>query len=274
VSGNWTFGQVAAQFAIETAVRKALASGIAAVSLVQSHHIGRLGHYAEYAAEHAAVALIWAGGYSEHEPRAAPYGGRRRLLSTNPVALGFPGGAEGALVADFATTGVATSRVVQARERGEQLPAASIVDRDGEPTSDPGAFFDGGAHLPFGGHKGYAVMLAAEWLGRIFTGADDFADTERGGPIYGHQGVAMLTVRADLFTPLPTFRRRSDEMIRRAHDVPPAAGFERVLVPGEPERASRERRRTEGIALTEDVWAAIEGLVTARDRSAAARVDG
>src|SRR5262249_49140523 len=101
ITGHWTFGQVAAKYAMEVALEKASEHGVSVVSLVQSHHIGRLGEYAEMAIAKGMVAVIWAGGYSEEAPAAAPYGGKARVLSTNPVAMGFPAGPEDRMLFDF-----------------------------------------------------------------------------------------------------------------------------------------------------------------------------
>ena len=40
--------------------------------------------------------------------------------------------------------------------------------------------------------------------------------------------------------------------------MPPAAGFQEVLVPGEPERRERERREAEGVPVPEATWEAIQ----------------
>ena len=58
-------------------------------------------------------------------------------------------------------------------------PCMLPVDKEGNPSTNPDDFFDGGAHLPFGGHKGYTLMMAAEFLGRIFSGSDEFVDDRR-----------------------------------------------------------------------------------------------
>jgi LDH2 family malate/lactate/ureidoglycolate dehydrogenase len=257
VSGRWTFGQVAAEYATNVAVAKAHEAGVAVVGLVESHHIGRLGHFVELAAERGAISMVWGGGYAEEDPHSAPYGGRERLLGTNPIAFGFPGGAEPPMMFDFATTAVAGMKVVTARRRGEPLPAGSLVDKDGVPTTNPEDFFDGGAHVPFGGHKGYAIAMASEWLGRLLTGSDAYADERHGGRILGHQGVTFVVIRADLFAPLGEFRLRADEMARRTNAVAPAPGFDRVLVPGELEFTTRERQRAAGVEMEEEVWSSL-----------------
>jgi LDH2 family malate/lactate/ureidoglycolate dehydrogenase len=257
VRGNWTFGQTAAEVMAETAIEKARESGVAVVGLVQSHHIGRLGHYVEMAAAAGQIGMVWAGGYSETVPAAVPYGGRKRVLHTNPIAIGFPAGDEPPMMFDYATTAIAGVKVVNAQRSGQPVPPGCIVDKDGNPTTNADDFFVGGGHVPFGGHKGYCLMMAAEYLGRILTGSDSFAETGRGGPIFGHQGVTMISMRADLFRPLADYARQADEMEQRVRAVPPAPGFQEVLVPGDMESRTRTARRRDGIPIADEIWASV-----------------
>lgn len=254
VTGNWTFGHVAAKVALEVALTKARDQRVAVVGIVQAHHIGRLGEYAELAAADGMIALIWAGGYGAEEPAAVPYGGKERVLHTNPIAVGLPASDAASVVLDYATTALSGVKVAQAQQRGEALPPGAIVDRDGRPTTNPEDFFAGGGALPFGGHKGYALMVAAEVLGRMYTGADAYAETERGGAIMRHQGVTMLVMRGDIFQPAEDFARRTGDLARQLRAAPPAPGFAEVQVPGDPERRTRAERRREGILIADDVW--------------------
>jgi LDH2 family malate/lactate/ureidoglycolate dehydrogenase len=262
ITGNWTFGQVVAKYAMEIALAKAEKQNIAAVGLVQAHHIGRLGHYAEMAAAKQMISMIWAGGYAEQMPGAVPYGGRKAVLHTNPLALGFPAGDESPMIIDYATSAASGVKIVWARERNEPLPPGWIVDKDGNPTTDPNDFFSGGAFLAFGGHKGYALMMAVEFLGRIFTGSDAFAEANRGGVYMRHQGVTMIALRADIFQPFADYARRVDEMERRVRAIPAAPGFKEVLVPGDPEVRTRAIRQREGIPIPDDVWQSLTELAT------------
>ena len=257
VAGGWTFGHVTARYAMEVAMEKATEHGVAVVGMLQTHHIGRLGHYVEMAAAKGLISMVWAGGYGEEEPIAVPYGGRERVLHTNPIAMSFPVGEAPPMMFDFATTAVAGVKVVNAHRRGEQLPPGAIVDKEGEVSTDPNDVFDGGGHVPFGAHKGYALMMAAEYLGRIFTGANAFAEAGRGGPIVRHQGVTMIALRADLFQPMEAYSERADEMARRVRAVPPAPGFKEVLAPGDPEARTRAARRRDGIPIADDIWESI-----------------
>lgn len=257
VSGHWTFGQTGARFAMEVAIEKAKAENVAIVSLVQTHHIGRLGHYVEMAAGDGLISMVWAGGYGAENPAAMPYGGRQPLLHTNPIAMGFPAGDEPPMMFDFATTGLAGVKVLTAHNQKQQLPPGYIVDRQGNPTTNPADFYDGGGHLPFGEHKGYAVMMAAEFLGRIFSGADALADPDRGGPIMRRQGVTLIVFRADLFQTLDDYATRVDELERKTREILPAPGFTEVLVPGDPERRTQATRERDGIPIEDELWHSI-----------------
>lgn len=257
VSGHWTFGQVAALHAVKLAIEKAKSQNAAVVGLVESHHIGRLGHFVELAAAEGMISMVWAGGQGHENPMTVPHGGRERLLHTNPIAMGFPAGKEPPMTFDFATTALSGVKVENARRRNEPLPPGCVVDSAGNPTTDAQKCIDGGAYQAFGGHKGYAMMMAVEYLGRILCGANSFADPDRGGMYLRYQGVTMIVLRADLFQSLADYEGLADDMAQRTRAVPPAPGFDEVLVPGDPEVRSRAQREREGIPIHDDVWQTI-----------------
>ncbi len=263
VSGNWTFGHVSARFAMEAAVAKALDQGASVVSIVKLNHIGRLGHYTEQAAAHGLVVMVWAGGFDWAAPAAAPYGGRERVLHTNPLSMAFPAGSEPAPMFDFATTAVAGMKVINAQQRHTPLPPGCIIDKHGMPTTNPQDFYDGGAFQPFGGHKGYALMVAVEFLGRLFSGADAYTEAPFGGGLFAHQGVTMIAFRADLFQPLPQFTQHVDELAQRLRSTPPAPGFTEVLMPGDPETRARAARGRDGIPIADDIWQSLSAAAAA-----------
>lgn len=257
ISGNWTFGHVAGRRAMQVAIEKASDQQVAVVGLVQTHHVGRLGHFTEMAAEAGMLSMVWAGGLDKETPTAFPFGGRRPLLHTNPIAMGVPGGEHPSMSYDFATSATSGMKVENAHRRGEQVPSGCIVDKHGTPTNDPKDFYDDGGHIAFGGHKGWAQMLASEYLGRIFTGSDAHADPQRGGSGNRHQGVTMNVMKADMFQPWSHFQERAAELAQRTRDIPPAHGFDEVLVPGDPEKRTHKIRSRDGIPIEDDVWEAL-----------------
>jgi LDH2 family malate/lactate/ureidoglycolate dehydrogenase len=262
VAGGWTFGQVAAEFAVLEGLKRLQDQAVVLTGVVQCHHLGRVGHYPELAAERGAIAVVCGGGYGVGSPITVPFGGRDPVFNTNPFAYAAPA-PDGRVMADFATTAGANARVRIARERGEPLPEGFAVDAEGRSTTDAEAVAAGGSLLPFGGHKGYALMTLIEVLSRIVMGGDDYAEAGRGGPVYGHQGVCMLLLRPDVFRPAADYRAGVADLADALRGVRPAPGVAEVLAPGDPERRTRAERAGDGIPLPPDVWQSLLDTATA-----------
>ncbi len=252
LSGEWGFGHPAAATAMDAACERARRSGLGAAGLVRATHLGRLGTYTERAAAAGLVGMTWLGGLGAARA-AVPYGGSQGIYGTNPMSFAFPAGAAGTLLLDYATTAIAGGKVMVARDRGVPLPEGCVVDREGRPSTDPAAFLEGGALLPFGAHKGYALAFFAQLLGQSLVGGDTTAGEGRDGGPFGRAGAFFLAVDPGLFRPAEAAIAAAGRFAREARAVPPAPGFERVMAPGDPEaRARRERARA--IPLPEPTW--------------------
>ncbi len=245
IDGNWTFGQVSARFGMEVAIAKAKAQGVAVVGVVRCTHIGRLGTYSTQAAKEGVVAMVTIGNLGKS---TAPFGGQQGIFGTNPFSFGFPAGDRADLMVDFATSAIAGGKVMVARAKHEQVPPGSLLDKNGNPTTDPNAYFDGGMLLPFGGHKGSALAVLSVLLSHVLTGAYGFADEA------GLTGTFMLAIDAGLFRDRSAVEADADRVLEKIKGVRPAPGFNEVLVPGEPEVNTAARRREEGIPVAEDTW--------------------
>ena len=257
ITGNWGFGQVAAKFAMEVAIEKARAQNVAVVGLVQCHHTSRLGFYTEMASKAGMVSILFSGGYGEIAPAAMPYGGKERIFHTNPIAMGLPAKDGYSILLDFATTTASGVKVVNARNHNEKVPEGWIVDKDGQPTTDPNDFFAGGGHLPFGGHKGWALMIASEFISQVLIGSQNYADDRYGGDVLRYQATTMVVFNADLFQGMVEYCRRADEISKRVRDVSPARGSDKVMIPGDKEIDIRNTREKQGIPIPDDTWQAI-----------------
>ncbi|HEY3111888.1 MAG TPA: Ldh family oxidoreductase [Chloroflexota bacterium] len=253
VDGNWTFGHVSARFGTDVAIRKAKQSRTAVVSIVRCNHIGRLGQWASQAAAQDVIALVVTGGGGGSPGRmgrgaAAPFGGAEPAFSTNPISIGMPGGETPDMLIDFATTVVAEGKIQVARAKGAELPPGCIVDKDGKPSVNPHDFYDGGVMLPFGGHKGYALAMFVEMLGGAFTPGEKYnGDGRRGGSV-------IWAVDAFAFRPKAEYEQNADFVLKRVKGIRPAQGFDRVMVPGEPELDSKEARLKDGIPVADTTW--------------------
>jgi hydroxycarboxylate dehydrogenase B len=263
VDGAWTFGQVGAEVATRIAVEKARSQGIALTALVKAQHIGRLGEYSEMAYEAGVIGMVFAGGFAgtagTSTPGVAPYGGARGVFSTNPLSFGVPTGEMPPVMVDFATSAVAGGKISLARAKGEQLPPNSILDRDGNPTTDPEDYYAGGMMTTFGGHKGYGLAVVIELLGQAMTGSLDYQDGS-GDPVYATAGSVFIAISPTLFVSEEAYKKQADAILRRIKAVPPRPGFDEVLTPGEPEQRARAGRSSEGISLPDGTWNSIRQL--------------
>jgi LDH2 family malate/lactate/ureidoglycolate dehydrogenase len=265
VDGRFTFGQVSTRFGTEVAIRKARESGVAVVGVVRCHHIGRLGTYPTLAAKQGVVMMVTTGDLGD---ATAPFGGRKPVFGTNPFSFGFPASDHPDLLVDFATSTIAIGKVTVARAKHEPVPPGCLLDKDGHPTTDPNAMFDGGMLLPFGGHKGSALATLSVLLSQVLLPSSDYPGL--GGWL--QSGTFLLAIDAGLFRDPFVVRGETDRVLARINAIPPALGFGEVLVPGEPEVRTAERRRQEGIPIPEETWAQIvaaaEGLGLALNEGA------
>ena len=168
VSGGYGFGQVAARFAADLALELGARHGIAAVSLGQTTHVGRLG---EYTARIAAGGLIGIGFTSGtmYSGWMTPYGGRERVFGTNPMSFALPCDGE-TLLLDFATAGVAHGKIVLARAKNQPAPQGMMLDKQGNPTTDAHLLDEGAVLLPMGLHKGSGLAMMMELIPTLLAG--------------------------------------------------------------------------------------------------------
>ena len=254
VKGNWTFGHVTAKFAMEIAIRKAQKNNIAVVSGVQVTHTGRLGEYAEMAACKKMISMMFTGGLGREIPNTVPYGGSKPILHTNPFTIGFPVKNKHPMILDFASAASSDVKIKWAKEKKQNVPMGWICDKDGKPTTNPEEYF---ALMPFGGHKGYALMLINEFFGRIFTGSDLFVEKDLGHPVFRHSGFTMIVIRPDLFRAFEDYATDIDETEEKIRSVPPAPGFKEVLIPGDIENRTYLERKKNGIPIPDDIWQSV-----------------
>lgn len=260
VDGKRGFGQIVAKRAMEVAMGKAAAVGIASVGAYNSNHIGRLADYTEMALQRDMLAMLFVNAAGAGQ-RMAPWGGRAPRLSTNPFAFACPTGGTVPISFDVATTVAAEGKVRVKRNRNEQTPPGWLLDADGNPTTDPRTLYGTpeGSILPMGGHKGYALALMVDVLGGIVARAG--YSRENPGPVLN--GIFMVVVDIARFVPPHTFRTEVDDLIRYLKTSPPLPGGSGVQYPGEPEARTEADRRQNGIFVEDETWKQIEGV--ARD---------
>jgi uncharacterized oxidoreductase len=251
VDGNRGFGQVVGEFATNLGIKKAARSGIAMIGLRNCGHLGRLGDWAEMAAAAGQVSLHFLN--TSGAQRVAPFGGGDRRLSTNPLAIGVPlAGADPAIL-DITTSTVAEGKLMVALNKGEQVPEGWIVDKHGKPTVEPKDFYDGGALLTIGAHKGSGLSILTDLLaGAVTTGrSSDPDDTVlRNNMLSIFIAPAVYASASDRGGVLAEARR----FVEYVKASPPAVAGQPVLGPGDVERRTRAARLSNGVPLDDKTW--------------------
>jgi uncharacterized oxidoreductase len=274
VDGGFGFGQTIGPQAVDLGIAKASESGLSVIALRRSGHLGRIGDWAERAAEAGLVSIHFvnvAGG-----ELVAPFGGVNRRFSTNPICIGIPQ-APGTplLLLDMATSTVAEGKILVSSNGGKPVPGDALVRPDGSFTGDPAALYgpitpggprnhnDGdGAITAFGAHKGSGIAFMCEMLAGVLSGG------ATSGPVPGGRrgqiSNGMLSIYLDPARfGAAEFVANAREYVEYVKSSRPVAEGGEVLVPGEPEARTRADRLAHGIPLQPETWAGI--LSVARD---------
>jgi LDH2 family malate/lactate/ureidoglycolate dehydrogenase len=257
VDGDNGLGAVVGARAMEEAIGIAGAQGTGLASVRRSNHFGPAAFYVEKAVRRGLIACA----ISNAPPNMAAFGGRVRFLGTNPFAVGIPAGKEQPLVFDASSSVAARGKIIAAAERNQPIPPGWAVDPEGRPTTDARRGL-AGAVLPFGGAKGSAISFIIDIISGVHSGAAFALRLNTLENLEAEQdlGHAFFVMRTDLFQPAETFGRRMDEILGMLKATPPAAGVDRVLVPGEIEYRTEARLREEGIAIPPEVVAQLQAL--------------
>jgi (2R)-3-sulfolactate dehydrogenase (NADP+) len=165
VDAGFGFAYPAIDMTLPELERRVGTLGIAAAAICRSHHFGVAGHPCEDLARKGMVAFIYG-----NTPKAiAPFGGKEKVLGTNPIAFAAPCEHD-PLVIDFALSVVARGKIMAARQAGSSIPEGWALDPDGQPTSDAAAALQG-SMVPIGGAKGAALALMVEVMSACLAGA-------------------------------------------------------------------------------------------------------
>ena len=257
------FGQHSTMVATRWAIDQARQQGLAAAAVRHSMHIGRLGEYTERMAAEGVVGMVTVGVAGPGSGTVAPFGGSARFLGTNPWSFGVPAAGRPPAIFDAATSTIAEGKARVALARGGEVPAGTVRDPEGQPSTDPAQLYAGGTLTGLGGevagHKGFGLSLASALVGGLAMIEDrdpTTAGTMRPPGTWGARlaGVFLVAIEPAAFGDALDYQRRVAEVLDALTASPPLPGGEQVLVPGDPERASRERRRRDGIPVPTATW--------------------
>jgi len=254
IDGHDGVGHVLTALAAREAIQRAKAHGVAAVGVRHSNHFGTCMYYTRMGAQQGCIMLLTSNG----GPAMAPWGGRKKIIGTNPWSVAAPAGRYPPLVVDMANTCVARGKIYLARQKRESIPQGWAINAAGEPTIDPQEAIDG-IILPMAEHKGYAIATMVDMLSGVLTGSgflsavhSPYKTKEKSN--CGHFIIAM---NIEAFQPIAEFNARMERFISEIKAVPLAQGFTEVFYPGEIEMRNDAKNRSEGLQYPEDTLTAL-----------------
>ncbi len=256
LDGQQGYGQVIGQEAMALGAARAKEHGVCIVGLAHSHHLGRIGHWAEQCIGHGLVSIHFVNVLSR--PIVAPFGGRDARLGTNPFCVGIPRPGGEPVVLDFATSKIAQGKTRVAYNKGVPVEPGTLIDDHGEPTTNPRftVVEPIGALLPFGEHKGAGLALICELLGGALAGGATGRAVSDGRRRVLNSMFSILVDPERLGT-AAHLAREMESFVAWTTASPPMAGVDRVKTPGEPERETRAARLAAGIAVDAVSWGEI-----------------
>ncbi|HZR99889.1 MAG TPA: Ldh family oxidoreductase [Chloroflexota bacterium] len=254
MDGDGALGPYAAILATREAMRRARATGAAALGLRASGHIALAGYYAELAAREDLIGLVFA----KSETWIHPYGGVEPILGTNPIAIAIPTLGD-PLLLDMATSATSRGKLVEAAAAGRELPLGWAIDASGAPTTDARAAVEGGALSPVGGAKGHGLALAVELLGGVLTGAGAGPMRDAAG-WRNLWGTLFLVLDPAAFVDVGAFKAAVSDFLAQIKGSRLAPGFAEILIPGERSYRERQERLAHGIVVPDDAWEQVAAI--------------
>jgi LDH2 family malate/lactate/ureidoglycolate dehydrogenase len=249
IDGDNGMGHLVMTRAADVAIEKARVAGVAWVGARMSNHAGPASLYARKPLARDMLGIYFAVGNANHLP---PWGGLDMLLSTNPIAVAIPAGRHAPIVLDMATTVAAYGKVKAKAQRGETMPEGWMIDRDGNPLTDPRRA-DEGFLLPIGGYKGYGLALIVGLLAGTLNGAamgKDVVDFNRDDMSITNTGQALVAIDIAAFGDVDAFKDRVDTLIDDLRGSRRMPNVDRIWLPGEQSNAKRIEYSRNGIPIS------------------------
>ena len=262
IDSDGGLGTIIAPKAMEIAIAKAEKTGVGMVSIGNARHLGMAAYHAMLPLKHDMIGVCM----TSCPPTVLPTFAGEPRIGTNPIAFAAPAENEAPFVFDGATSVIPDNKVRIARRLGIDLPGRWIGDSGGKPILEPAPAPSPHRLLPLGSlpetgsHKGYSLACMVEILCAFLSGST--FGFMREWSSFAHY-VAAYKIEA--FTEVKEFKTNLDEFIRTLNQTPPIEGQERVLVAGQLEWETEQRRSAEGVPLHKEVVAWFTEICTELD---------
>lgn len=261
IDGHHAFGQVVADEASNIAINKTKKHGMSLVSVRNSSHIGRLGEYAEKIAKNDLVCVIMANAQGAGQ-LVAPWGGKQRRLSANPITWGIPTGQKRRpFIFDISTSIVAEGKIILYKNLNKNIPEGWVIDFQGKSTTNPNDLYGPpeGSILPMAGHKGFGLSMAVDILAGALSGGGCSKESVK----KFYNCFTIIAIDPAQICSYDNFLESVNQLIEYVKSSAPIKEGSEILIPNELENRNREQRLRNGIEIEEDIWNMI--LATAKE---------
>lgn len=257
LDGGNGLGPVAAQKALDTAVRKAAEYGIGMAALRNTNNIGALGCFTREAARKGYIAVVTTNG----NPSVAPFGAADPFFGTNPISFAIPRGGREPIVLDMSSSIVARGKIRLASLGGEPIPEGWALDSEGNPTTDPKKALKG-CLLPLGGAKGSGLAMIVDILSGMLSGSAYGRKLRSFHELDGPTGVGATFICVDIgrFLSPAAFEASILEYADQVKALRRQPGFGEILLPGEVESNKESDSARAGVEVPEAVIKEIDGV--------------
>lgn len=258
IDGKNAMGMVASSFAMQRCIEKAKESGVCFATVQHSNHFGMAAYYSQMASSNKMI------GFSSTNapPNLAPWGSSQKYMGTNPISISAPTLCGEPITLDMAPSVVAMGKIILAAKLGQKIPEGWVVDKEGNPCTDP-VIGQYGTLLPIGGPKGSGIAIFVEILCGILAGAacgphinhfwQDFVNPQNVGHVF-------LALDIDKFCGYTVFLNALDSLVSELKGLPKTPGTKEIYMPGEIENLRRAERKANGIQMSDSVYQELQVL--------------
>ncbi|MFP8968436.1 Ldh family oxidoreductase [Pokkaliibacter sp. CJK22405] len=255
---HYLLGPYAVLHALRQCAVSAKASGIGIANIRRSHHIACLAAYLEEFTEQGLMPIVYTS--DPATASVAPFGGKARLYTPNPLAIGIPTSGKPILI-DISMSEITNGQVNKSHSMGERLPQPSLLDDQGNASDDPSLFFSSGASiLPLGGlgfgHKGFALGIMVEALTSALGGFGRKDSPEGWGA-----SVCVMVIDPARFGGIDAFKAEMDHFVAASLNSGKRVPGQPVRLPGHRGLQLKKQALSDGIFLPADVIASLEQAV-------------
>jgi len=256
IDGDNGLGPLVMARVVESAIEKVKKYSVCWVGSHHGNHSGAASVYVRKIAEAGLIGIYMAVGNANH---MAPWGGIDLLLSTNPIAIAVPAGDHPTVLLDIATTVVAYGKVKLAAQRGQMIPEGWMIDKTGNPVTDPSKASEGSL-LPIGGYKGYGLALMISLLAGTLNNAAvgmETIDFNTHHDLITNTGQAIIALDPAAFGDKELFINRVIRVVNDIKNSSKLPDVSEIHIPGEGAEKLAAERNLIGIPISFELLQAL-----------------